>query len=77
MKKCLTHDPMILGISEEYPEGKGHIGDKYIQYCRGHSRDRRDKNRRDYIPFHIHSDTKLETEDRDEDHINSGIKVEI
>jgi hypothetical protein len=60
---------MIPGIGEEYPEGRGHIGDKYVQYCRGHSRERRDKNRRDYTPFHIYSDTEAEAEERD--HISS------
>jgi hypothetical protein len=77
VKKRLTHDPMIPGTGEEYPEGRGHIGDEYIQYRRGHSRDRRDKNMRDYIPFHIHSDTEPETEDRDIDHISSGTEAEI
>jgi hypothetical protein len=43
VKKRLSHDPMIPGTGAEYPEGRGHIGDEYIQYRRGHSRDRRDK----------------------------------
>jgi hypothetical protein len=62
---------MIPGIGAEYPDGRGHIGDEYIQYRRGHSRDRRDKNRRDYVPFH----TQLDTEDRD--HISSDTEAEI
>ena len=37
----------------------------------GHNRDRRDKDRRDYIPFHIHSDTEPKTKDKDRDHISS------
>jgi hypothetical protein len=44
---------MIPGIGEEYPEGRGHIGDEYVQYHRGHNRERRDINREDYTPFHI------------------------
>jgi hypothetical protein len=64
---------MIPGTGAEYPEGRGHIGDKYIQYHRGHSRDRRDRNRSDYTPFHTQSDTKLE----DKDHISSNIEVDI
>jgi hypothetical protein len=68
---------MILGIGEEYPEGRGHIGDEYIQYCMGHNRDRRDRDRRDYIPFHIQLDTDPETEDIGIDHISLGTEVEI
>jgi hypothetical protein len=71
VKKRLSHDPMIPGIGAEYPEGRGHIEDEYIQYRRGHNRDRRDINKRDYIPFHIHSDTEPETED----HISSDTEV--
>jgi hypothetical protein len=66
---------MIPGTGEEYPEGGGHIGKEYIQYCKGHSRDRRDRNQRDYTPFHTQSDTELEIEDRE--HISSDTEVEI
>jgi hypothetical protein len=66
---------MILGTGEEYPEGRGNIGAKYIQYRRGHSRDKRDKNRRDYTPFHTESDTEPEIEDRE--HIISDTKAKI
>jgi hypothetical protein len=65
---------MIPGTGEEYPEGRGHIGDEYIQYRRGHSRDRRDRNRRDYTPFHTQSDTEPEIDDRE--HISSDTEVE-
>ena len=71
----MTHDSMIPGIGEEYPENRGHIGDEYVQYCRGHSRERRDKNRRDYTPFHIYSDTEAEAEERD--HISSETETEL
>jgi hypothetical protein len=77
VKKRLTHDPMIPGTGEEYPEGRGHIRDEYIQFHRGHSRDKRGRNRRDYNPFHIHSDTEPKTKDRDRDHISSKTEVEI
>jgi hypothetical protein len=66
---------MILGTGEEYPEGRGHIGDEYIQYHRGHSRDRRDRNRRDYTPFHTQADTKPKIEDKE--HINLDTKAKI
>jgi hypothetical protein len=66
---------MISKTGAEYPEGRGHIGDDYIQYCRGHSRERRDRNKRDYIAFNIHSNTKPETEDRDRDHISSDTEA--
>ena len=66
---------MILGTGEEYREGRGHIGDEYIQYRRGHSRDRRDRNKRDHTPFHTQSDTEPELEDNE--HINSDIKAKI
>jgi len=36
VRKRLTHDSMILGTCEEYPEGRGHMGDEYIQYRKGH-----------------------------------------
>jgi len=54
----LTHESIFSGIGEEYPEERGHIGDEYVQYHRGHRRERRVKNREDYTPFHIHSDTE-------------------
>jgi hypothetical protein len=66
---------MTLGTCEEYPKGRGHRGDEYIQYRRGHSRDRRDRNRRDYTPFHTQSDTEPELEDRE--HISSDTEAEI
>ena len=66
---------MISGTCEEYPEGRGHIGEEYIQYDRDHSRDRRDRNRRDYTPFHTQSDTEPEIEDKE--HISSDTEVEI
>jgi hypothetical protein len=66
---------MISGTGAEYPEGRGHIGDKYIQYRRGHRRDRRDRNRRDYTPFHTQLDTDPEIEGRD--HISSDTEAEI
>jgi hypothetical protein len=66
---------MIPGTCEEYPEGRGHIGDEYNQYSRGHSRDRRDRNRRDYTPFHTQSDTDPELEDRE--HISIDTEAEI
>jgi hypothetical protein len=68
---------MIPGTGEAYREGRGHIGDEYIQYRRGHSRDRRDRNRRDYTPFHTQSDTEPEAEDRDRDHISSETEAEL
>jgi hypothetical protein len=66
---------VILGTSEEYLEGRGNIGDQYIQYCIGHSRDKRDRNKRDYTPFHTQSSTELELEDRE--NINSDTEAEI
>jgi hypothetical protein len=66
---------MILGTGKEYPEGRGHIGDEYIQYRRGHRRDQRDNNIRDYTPFHTQFDTKLELEDIE--HIKSNIEAKI
>jgi hypothetical protein len=54
---------MILGTGEEYPGGRGHIGDEYIQYRKGHNRDGRDRNQRDYTPFHTQSDTEPKIED--------------
>jgi hypothetical protein len=66
---------MIPGTGEEYPKSRGHIGDEYIQYHRGHSRDRRDRNRRDYTYFHTQSDTDPEIEDRE--HISSDTETEI
>jgi hypothetical protein len=66
---------MIQGTGEEYPEGRGHRGDEYIQYRRGHNRDRGDRSRRDYTPFHTQSDTKPELEDRE--HISSDTEAEI
>jgi hypothetical protein len=53
----LTHDSMIPGTGEEYPEGMGHIDNEYVQYRRGHNRERRDINKTNYTPFHIYSDT--------------------
>jgi hypothetical protein len=38
---------MISGTDAEYPEGRENIGDEYIQYCRGHTRDRRDMKKID------------------------------
>jgi hypothetical protein len=73
-EEVLSHDPMISGIGAKYPEGQGHIGDEYIQYCRGHSRDRRVRNKRDYTPFHTQLDIEPELEDRD--HISSDIEAE-
>jgi hypothetical protein len=32
---------------------------------------------RDYIPFHIYSDTETKTEDKDIDHISSETKSEL
>jgi hypothetical protein len=66
---------MIMRIGEEYPKAREHIGDKYIQYCKGHNRDRRDRNQRDYTPFHTQSDTKPEIEDKE--HIISDTEAEI
>jgi hypothetical protein len=66
---------MIMGTGEEYLEGRGHIGDEYIQYHRGHNRDRKDRNRMDYTPFHTQSDTKREIDDID--HISSYTEAEI
>ena len=66
---------MILGTCEEYPEGRGHHGDEYIQYRRGHSKDRRDRNQGDYTPFHTQSDTEPELEDKE--HIISNTEAEI
>jgi hypothetical protein len=63
---------MIPRTGEEYPKGRGHIGDEYIQYHRDHSRD---GNRRDYTPFHTQSDTEPELEEKE--HINSDTKAEI
>jgi hypothetical protein len=71
VKNRLSHDLMIPGTGEKYTEGRGHIGDKYIQYHRGHSRDKRDRNMRDYTPIHTQSDTKREAKDKDMDHISS------
>jgi hypothetical protein len=51
-EEVISHDPMIPGTGTEYLEDQVHIGDEYIQYYRGHSRDSRDRNRRDYAPFH-------------------------
>jgi hypothetical protein len=67
--KKLTHDSMILGTGEIHSLGRGHIGDKYVHYRRGHSRDIRDRNRRDYNPFHISSGSEAETKYKD--HINA------
>jgi hypothetical protein len=66
---------MIPRTSAQYPKGRGHIGDEYIQYRRGHSRDRRDRNRRDYTPFHTLSETEPELEERD--HISSNTEADI
>jgi hypothetical protein len=66
---------MIPGTSAEYPKGQGHIGDEYIHYHRGHNRDIRDINRRDYTPFHTQSDLEPELEDRD--HIKYDTEVDI
>jgi hypothetical protein len=66
---------MIMGIGEKYPKGRGQIGDKYIQYHRGHSKDQRDKNIRDYNPFQTQPNTKLELEDRE--HIISDTEAKI
>jgi hypothetical protein len=66
---------MIPGTGAEYPEGRVHIEDEYIQYRRGHSRDRRDRNRRDYTPFHTKLDTEPKLEDRD--HISSDREADI
>jgi hypothetical protein len=71
----LTHGSVIPGTGEEYPEGRGHIGDEYVQYRRGHSRERRDKIIRDYTPFHIYLDTEAEAEERDR--INSETEAEL
>jgi hypothetical protein len=76
VKKRLSHDPMILGTCAKYPEGRGHIRDEYIQYRRSHSRDRRDRNKRDYTPFHTQSDIEPKAEDRDRDHISSRTDAE-
>jgi hypothetical protein len=66
---------MIPGTGEEYAEGRGHIGDEYILYRRGHSRDRRYRNRRDYTPFNTQSDTEPKLEDRE--HISFDTEAEI
>jgi hypothetical protein len=66
---------MIPGSCAAYPEGQGHIGYEYIQYHRGHSRDTRDGNRRDYTPFHTQPNTKPNLEDRD--HISSDTEADI
>jgi hypothetical protein len=66
---------MIPGTGEEYLGDQGHIGDEYIHYRRGHSKDRRDRKRRDYTPFHTQSDTEPKIEDRE--HISSGTEVKI
>jgi hypothetical protein len=60
---------MISGTGEIHSSGRGHIRDKYVHYCRGHSRDKRDQNRRDYNPFHISSGSEAKIEYKD--HINS------
>jgi hypothetical protein len=67
---------MIPGTCEEYPERRGHIGDEYIQYRKGNSRDRRDKNRRDYTPLHTQSDTEPELEDKEHISANTEAKIE-
>jgi hypothetical protein len=74
-EEVLSHDRMIPRTGVEYSKARGHIGDEYIQYRRGHTRDRRDRNRRDYTPFHTQSDTEPELEDRD--HINSDTEENI
>jgi hypothetical protein len=66
---------MIPGTGEEYPESRGHFGDEYIQYRKGHSKDQRDGNKRDYTPFHTQSDKEPELEDRE--HISSDTEAEI
>jgi hypothetical protein len=49
---------VIPGIGEEYLEGQGHIGDEYIQYRKGHIRDRRELEGREHIKY----DTEVEKE---------------
>jgi hypothetical protein len=76
---CMTHTcenhQAYWGTGEEYPEGQGHIGDEYIQYRISHNRDMRDRNIRDYTPFHTQSDTETKLEDRE--HIISDIEAKI
>jgi hypothetical protein len=65
---------MVPGIGEIHSSGRGHIGDEQVQYRRGHSRDRRDRNGRDYKPFHISSSSEVETKYKD--HISVEAKDE-
>jgi hypothetical protein len=56
---------MIPGAREHYPEGRGHIGDKYVTYPREDRRERKQhRQREDYNPFHIDSETEAKEEIR-------------
>jgi hypothetical protein len=65
---------MIPGTGEIHSSGRGHIRDEYVQYRKGHSRDKGTWNKRDYNPFHISSGSEAETEYKD--HISAETEAE-